>query len=146
MIKIVWERVVGSVDEKTIAKVEEKFSIRFPQEYKECVMKYNGGHPVPNVFYFTDEGEGCFDHLLSFTSDPNIEDVYDIISDYVPEGIIPFATDPFGNDICFDYRKNKQRPNIVFRNQDEIGDEAIEFICETFTEFLENLHDENQIQ
>jgi cell wall assembly regulator SMI1 len=146
MGEIKWERIVGGVDETIINLIEEKFSIRFPKEYKECVMKYNGGHPIPNIFYFTDEGEGIFDHLLSFTSEPSIEEVYDIISDYIPEGIIPFATDPFGNDICFDYRKNKQIPNIVFRNQDEVGEEAIEFICETFMELLEKLHDSNEKQ
>lgn len=144
MVAIKWERIVEGVDETIITKVEKNFSIKFPQEYKECVLKYNGGHPVPNIFYFTDKGEGLFDHLLSFTSDPNIEEVYDIVSDYIPEGIIPFATDPFGNDICFDYRKNKKLPNIVFRNQDEIGEESIEFICETFVEFLESLHYSNE--
>ncbi|ALB44453.1 SMI1/KNR4 family protein [Clostridium beijerinckii] len=143
MAEIKWERIVEGVDDMTITKFEEKFSISFPKEYKECVIKYNGGHPIPNAFYFADKGEGVFDHLLSFTSDPNIEDVYDIVSDYIPEKVIPFATDPFGNDICFDYRKNKQEPNIVFRNQDEVGEEAIEFICETFVELLENLHEYN---
>ena len=29
-----WERIVGCVDETIIHKIEEKFAIRFPQEYK----------------------------------------------------------------------------------------------------------------
>lgn len=60
-------------------------------------LKNNGGYPEPNIYDINDdEGGAVFDCLLSFTSkDANIEVVYELTS--LPEGIIPFARDPFGD-------------------------------------------------
>lgn len=73
--------------------MKKKYGIQFPDDYRECVKNYNGGHPVPNIFSYDDGGEGVFDHLLSFTSEPNIVVVYEFISDFMPKGIFPFGTD-----------------------------------------------------
>ncbi len=62
---------------------------------------------------------------------------YDIISPYIPKGIIPFATDPFGNKICFDFRNDKHSPTIVLYDSDE---QAIEYICSTFTNLINSLY------
>ncbi|MFC7677701.1 SMI1/KNR4 family protein [Paenibacillus sp. GCM10028914] len=142
-MRITWERVVGEVSEDIINKVERTYDIVFPKDYRECVIRNNGGHPKPNIFFYKDEGEGVFEHLLSFTSEPNIVVVYEFIRDYMPEGIFPFATDPFGNQLCFDYRKNKDSPSIVFRDHEEIGEEGIIELCDTFSELLETLHEDN---
>ncbi|MBO1580102.1 SMI1/KNR4 family protein [Bacillus sp. XF8] len=58
------------------------------------------------------------------------------------EGIIPFARDPFGNLICFDYLADKLSPTIVFWDHEEQGEAAIEIICHTFSELLDGVHDD----
>ncbi|PEI85225.1 SMI1/KNR4 family protein [Bacillus pseudomycoides] len=141
MRRIKWERTHDPITEQIISEVEEKFNVIFPQDYKNCVMKYNGGHPVPNIFLFEDGGEGVFDCLLSYTNEYiSITVTYDIISPYIPKGIIPFATDPFGNKICFDFRNDKHSPTIVFYDSDECDEQAIEYICNTFTNLIDSLH------
>lgn len=69
MRRIKWERTHDPITEQIISEVEEKFNVIFPQDYKNCVMKYNGSHPVPNIFFFEDGGEGVFDCLLSYTNE-----------------------------------------------------------------------------
>lgn len=140
---VTWSRVVGGITEDIIKKVERTYSIEFPKDYRECVLKYNGGHPEPKIFSYKNGGEGVFDHLLSFTSEPNIVVVFEFIRDSVPEGIFPFATDPFGNQLCFDFRRNKNSPSIVFFDHEEIGEEGIIEVCETFSELIETLHENN---
>lgn len=130
------------VDEQIINKVEKSFGVNFPNDYKECVKKYNGGYPEPNTFEFVTGGEGVINDLLSFTSEEmNIGMFYDPIQPEI-EGIIPFAKDPFGNLICFDYRADKLSPTIVFWDHEEEGEAAIEIICHTFSELLDGLHDD----
>ncbi|MBO1004900.1 SMI1/KNR4 family protein [Pseudogracilibacillus auburnensis] len=59
--------------------------------------------------------QAVFSCLLSFTNkDATIIEVYDIASEYLLESIFPFAKDPFGNLICFDYRQDKNMPTILF--------------------------------
>ncbi len=32
----------------------------------------------------------------------------------MPDKVIPIADDVFGNEICFDFRKNHSNPSLVF--------------------------------
>lgn len=142
MGRITWRRVHDPLNEQIISKVEQSFGIEFPLDYKKCIIKYNGGSPDPDAFKFKDDGTGQFGYLLSFTREPNIEKVYGLIAEDLPEKVIPFAIDFAGNKLCFDYRGNKQSPSIVFYDHEEEGEDAIELICNTFTELLETLHDD----
>ncbi|WP_374219415.1 SMI1/KNR4 family protein [Bacillus bingmayongensis] len=99
-----------------------------PRDYKKMEINEGGG-------------EGVFDCLLSYTNEYiSITVTYDIISPYIPKGIIPFAKDPFGNKICFDFRNDKHSPTIVFYDSDECDEQAIEYICSTFTNLIDSLH------
>ncbi|WHX50171.1 SMI1/KNR4 family protein [Paenibacillus woosongensis] len=81
--------------------------------------------------------EGIFESLLSFTSEySNIEVVHELTS--LPENIIPFARDPFGGLICFDYRPSNDVPVIVFFDE-ELENNNITFICESFSELINRL-------
>ncbi|MCG7316159.1 SMI1/KNR4 family protein [Brevibacillus laterosporus] len=137
MERIKWIVPKEPVEEKTISKVEMSLGIKFPRDYILSIMKFNGGYPEPNNFNFSDGGGAVFNNLLSFTIDTaRIEETYD----FLPKGIIPFARDPFGNLICFDYRKDKQFPTVVFFDHEEEGEDAIEPICDTFSELLDKLY------
>jgi cell wall assembly regulator SMI1 len=141
MGRVEWERIHQPITEKIIFDVEKKLNVIFPKDYKDCVVKNNGGYPVPNLFLFEDGGEGIFECLLSYTNEYiNILVANDLMSPYVENGIIAFAADPFGNKLCFDYRNDKNSPTVVFYDNDESDDRAIEYICEDFTSLLDSLH------
>lgn len=56
--------------------------------------------------------------------------------------LIPFADDPFGNAIWFDYSQGDVDPSIVYYDTDRVYDQDDyegEFVCSCFDEFLEML-------
>ncbi|KRD91005.1 MULTISPECIES: SMI1/KNR4 family protein [Priestia] len=142
MKKINWIQPLDSpISEKVINDVESYFNIQFPLDYKKCILNFNGGYPQPKVFDTDVKSELVFSCLLSFTSDDaNIVEVYEMKSQVLPSGIYPFARDPFGNLLCFDYRKNVSEPTIVFFDHEVEKEQAIYHICDTFTELLEKLY------
>lgn len=141
-----WIEPDEPINDEVIQNVERYFGIIFPQDYKECVKLFNGGYPEPDVFTIEEDDDIVFSCLLSFTNEEaNIVEVYEIATKYLPKGVFPFAKDPFGNLICFDYRQDTESPIITFYDK-EIEDEENKLfrICDTFTELIERLHEDDQ--
>ncbi|WP_143318605.1 SMI1/KNR4 family protein [Clostridium sp. HBUAS56017] len=131
-----------------ISKVENTFGVKFPKDYIEIVMKNDGGYPKPNRFNLNGNGE-VFNNLLSFDEEDcsNMIETYNDVNDRLLEKIIPFAEDPFGNLICFDYRNNEQ-PTVVFWEHEKAfnnKENAISFICNTFSDLLNMLHESEEL-
>lgn len=141
MSGVEWIESDGSISDEIIQHVERYFGIEFPLDYKECVKLHNGGYPEPDIFNIDEDHDAIFSNLLSFTSkDANIVEVYDISSESLPKGIFPFAKDPFGNLICFDYRDDIKSPSIVFFDHELVEEQGVFLICSTFTELLNSLY------
>lgn len=84
-----------------------------------------------------------------------------MIKDTLPTKIIPFAFDPAGNLICFDYKDHEEDPIVVFwehenaaekemlireeglteEQAEERARENVFYVAGSFTEFLNKLHD-----
>lgn len=160
-----WQDIENLDDKASIAVVERALSVTFPHLYLETVKKFNGGSPINNIFDTDKSSERVFSNLLSF----NLDSKYSILSDWednkerMPNGVIPFAVDPGGNYICFDYRSTTE-PSVVFWNHEEnfvlnAKDEMeypevdaeyklhdIEFVAPDFFEFLSILHREEEVE
>lgn len=116
MRRVEWLESDGPASEEQIQKVEKYLGVEFPKDYKECVTQFNGGYPEPDLFDINEEKDAIFSCLLSHTNDEaSILEVYDLSSNVLPAEIIPFARDPFGNLICFDYR-GKGYQQLFFRS------------------------------
>ena len=92
--------------------------------------------------------EEVFNNFLSFDEEDssNIINAYNDVKDRLIEKVIPFAEDPFGNLLCFDYR-NSEQPIIVFWEHEKAfnnKENAISFICNTFSELLNMLHESEE--
>ncbi len=139
MIK--WETRSHKIDQSDIIRVEKYFSIKFPADFIDIVLKHNGGIPNKKVYDFQNHKEAVFRRIFSFSPDDknNIINVYENVKEQFPQKIIPFGDDPFGNLICFDYRS---KCRIVFWNHElyENTDKAINNICDSFSEFLMKLY------
>ena len=57
-------------------------------------------------------------------------------NDRLPEGIIPFAEDGGGDQICLDYRQGRRQPRVVYWSHEEEKDQSIFPLADSFTEFL----------
>lgn len=130
-----------AVSEQEIASIETQLYIKFPRDYIECAKRNHGGSPSLQIYDFDGHQEAVFNSLLSlnYEYDNYILDVYDNVKDRLVNNIYPFADDPFGNLICFDYRNNDSKSTVVFWDHElsnKSYEKAIMPICKTFTEFL----------
>ena len=135
------------VGEQDIAAIESLLNIRFPKDYIECAKNNHGGNPSHQIYDFDGHQEAVLNSLLSLNPRESnyILDVYNNVKDRLANGVYPFADDPFGNLICFDYRNNDDISAVVFWDHElchESLEKAINPICKTFTEFLLRLRAE----
>ncbi|CAM3914800.1 1,3-beta-glucan synthase regulator [Bacillus luti] len=131
------------ITDEHIQQVEQYLGVKFPNDFIECVKKYDGGYPRPKVFDIQGLDESTFNDLLTLHIDDkySIVQKYENIKDRLMDGVYPFTSDSFGNFICFDYRSNPESPTIIFwdHEEEEIED-SLYPVCSTFTELLNSLH------
>lgn len=122
-----------------IESVEHRLQITLPEDYKQFVLKYDGGYPNPNHFKVDGKVE-IFNNLISLDENEynNIYEILEDLQDRIGDQLIPFAEDGFGNLLCFDYLANK---NIVFWDHEKnYGDfKELPLVCFSFSSLIENL-------
>ena len=127
----------SSID--TIESVEYRLQITLPDDYKQFVLKYDGGYPSPNHFKVDGKVE-IFNNLISLDENEydNIYEILEDLQDRLSDQLIPFAEDGFGNLLCFDFSADK---TIVFWDHEKNYDDFKEttFICSSFSSLIENL-------
>ncbi|MDU7074031.1 MAG: SMI1/KNR4 family protein [Streptococcus peroris] len=123
----------------TIERMEDRLQITLPDDYKQFVLKYDGGYPYPNHFKVDGKVE-IFNNLISLDENEydNIYEILEDLQDRLSDQLIPFAEDGFGNLLCFDYSADK---NIVFWDHEKNYDDFKEstFVCSSFSSLIENL-------
>ena len=101
--------------EQAIADFEDKFTIKFPEEYKEFLIKYNGGNTLQTSFKIKKESQD----IRAFYGFENADYEYnfqylidhDFLSDYIEVDYLPIAEDSFGNYILLGIAK--QNYNLI---------------------------------
>jgi len=148
------------VDIWYIEKFEKKVGYCLPKTYKELMVKYNGVRFYEDYFSFLDKkGEKDLKNFL-FLSFGEKEEVTEHIDDaqYVSHpdyygivGLVGFASTGEGDTVCFDYRKsqNECEPQIIVlvhdeheTHQDESVTRVVEFVANTFDDFLMMLYED----
>ena len=163
MINVKWKYSDGIIKVDVIERVEKLLQIKFPEDYVQCVICNSGANVQPNCFEMGNN-QKVFGALLSYdeSSVDNILAVYSRIKKFLPKKVIPFACEPSGDYICFDYSKSETEPKIVLWYHDKSVSEddldsfdedvlknntlndlkmdAIYYICDSFTELLNKLY------
>ena len=148
-------RSVGNkISLSDIENFEMQYNIIIPNEYKEFLLKNNGGSP--ENFLFTTE----FDEVQPGNSEvkkqaTDIERFFslrelffeyeDIIDDdYIESKYIPIARTSFGNLILLSAENHSDSGKVYFSNHDIInpnnGKFLISEIKSTFVEFIDSLY------
>ncbi len=142
-----WIGSNGNIETEILVKTEAFFNIKFPMDYTECVIQNDGGYPKPNRFKLNGNEE-IFNNLLSFDEEDEsgIINTYKAVEDGLLAQVVPFAEDPFGNLLCFDYR-NSHEPVIVFWDHEKAfnnKDMAVTSVCGSFTKLLSLIHESEE--
>lgn len=95
--------------------LEVKYAIKFPQEYRDFLLKYNGGRPNPSKFHYLEVSgpytDSRVDRFLAIYDGEydNFEWMYTTLKIKqvrMPSNLVPIASDPFGNQICISVSGN----------------------------------------
>ena len=117
-----WKSYHTVTDDSVIRAVEQRIGRRLPPEYVDVAMQYSGGAPMPRVFTVCEQ-EMVFNRLISVAPDrhPNLLDALAWAEDAAGPRLVPFATDVFGNLICFSCPDATAYYSIVWRSMEDGG-------------------------
>lgn len=131
-----WKYVKPIKSEDLINDFECAVKYCFPDDFRKCVLLYNGGRPINRSFDTEKTKERELKSFLSFNKEDR-ETVWKIMDwnkDELGNRFIAFAIDNFGNLICFDANND----SIVFLNHENL---ETELIAKTFSEFIDKLYE-----
>lgn len=133
-----------------ISVFEKNINFLLPAEYKDFLLKYNGGQPCPSSFkFFSDRNDGSsVDRFLSLGREKysNLLKYYNNYKDRIPFGFIPIAHDAGGNLILMELNSGEHK--IYFWDHETEVDEGetpnmnnVYLISQSFSDFINNLHE-----
>lgn len=143
-----------------LAALEKKLGISLPAQYRQFLLKHNGGHPNRACFHYKHlRGPYTDSEVTQFLAVTrsrtyNFEQLFQLLkvqNKWLPDNLVPIADDAFGNSVCISvagddrgaiYFREAELVHVDFDNLDEpdIWD-GIFLIADTFDEFLRGLTD-----
>ena len=122
------------LSEQSIDNFEKLTTFNFPETFKDCIRKYNGGRPNLCIFSNNKQKIHSIKTFLSFNPEDkeNVWKIYQWQYDDIANHYIPIAIDNFGNIICFNYNSE-----IIFYNHEN---QEIEYVSSSFDEFIISLY------
>lgn len=121
-------------DIEKIEKFAKALDYALRDDAESFLLEHNNGRPVKCAFDTQKTKERTIKKVLSYNSE-DIENVYDFESVFKDSGLglYPFATDSFGNFICF----RKSDNTLVFWS---LEDDGVEHIADSVREFVDKLY------
>jgi len=136
--------------------LERRLSIKLPDDYRQFLIRQNGGRPVSPVFTFVESSRGPTDssvawflsvHQGKYSNFEKDFRNFKVVQRRMPDNLVPIAHDPFGNEICMSF-SGDDRGAIYFWDHESEADEGEEptynncyLIAKSLTEFLDGLHE-----
>lgn len=155
---VIFSQTESQLNSIQIEEVEKYVGLDFPNEYKNHLLKYNGGQCNPNVFKFKENGkltESCVDWFLAI-----YDGEYDSLKEYIktykldekrlPLHMLPIAHDPGGNLICLSCGAEDighiyfwdHEIEVNYGISSDIDYSNLPFIAKGLNEFIDNLKEE----
>lgn len=130
--------------EEKISKSElnefiNEYKLNLPKDYCEHILKHNGGAPVAE--FFNSLQISYFYAIKYGEEDETLESTIDMIQDVLPKNYFPFAYDGGGNQFCISLNDNNF--GKIYYCPMDMGDIEPEFLINSFTEFLDNLSEDD---
>lgn len=138
------------INEFDVVAFEMKHDLVLPIEYRQFLLRHNGGVPLPCEFDFRSGpyGDSAIDRFLSLDESQkhNLETLlsqFTILEKRLSPHLIPIAEDTNGNFLCIGVQA-EQAGKVFFWNHEEENDEDepernIYFLASSFDEFLSSL-------
>jgi cell wall assembly regulator SMI1 len=144
-----WDNLREPLAESTVTEAERALGIRFPDDYRRCLIQFHGASPAVSDFVVvTQDGRrfnSCVGVLL--TADPrdaeNILAMHSGMGPYKDGPVIPIIDDGGGDFVCLDYRGKgaREAPRIVYFEH-ELGE--LHGLAATFADFCSSLFEPSE--
>ncbi|MGR8930379.1 MAG: SMI1/KNR4 family protein [Gammaproteobacteria bacterium] len=143
------------INESDLQAFETQIGKTLPEDYRDFLLKYNGGYPVPNYWCFKAIWQDIFAHfneqleVISFYSldqehDDYIRNRMEGIVDRIPENALPIGDS--SSPVFLLMLDGPKRGQVLVWLPDTWGDhdqtnpDHLGFAAASFTEFLDNLY------
>jgi len=158
MVDIEWREYsrVGPATPEQIARVEVRVGHKFPEDFKQALLKHQGMAPRPSRLQldpgWPKKGFGVLRNCVEGHTD-NIAEFLDIWrEDGYPTYLVPISTAKGQPHFALDYRAAEEDPAIVYvlpeylpdPHWDDPGDSEWDFLvpaASSFTELLEKMEE-----
>ena len=139
-----------------LSKLESRLNITLPDDYRNFLLKYNGGFPNPSVFRFKGKSgpytDSCVDWFLSVYKGEyhNFETTFLRTKSErirLPADLVAIGHDPGGNWICIAVSGPHRGSVYFWDHENEAPNEEapwyrnVHLIADSFDEFLDSLSD-----
>ncbi|MBN2248971.1 MAG: SMI1/KNR4 family protein [Campylobacterales bacterium] len=147
--KIIQSNPYGPINLKNLESFEKQLKIRLPQEYREFLVKHNGGKLEKNMLTINEsEGGTSIHHIYALVDNPlyaSMEEKYKIFNTNefnFGNEYLAIMDDSFGNQILL----KLQEPNLgaIYFWDHESNDNFIK-ISNNFYEFIDSLEEEKTL-
>ena len=139
----------ASTDEDRVRALEARLGRCLPDDYREFLLRHNGGRPEPRLFRIPKRGgaytNSTVDWFLSLHDgqNSNLEKDLHTLRDRIPPDTLPIADDPFGNVILIGLHDH-QRGKIYFWDHEEEPESQPDWsnvvqIADSFDQFMREL-------
>jgi cell wall assembly regulator SMI1 len=148
-----------TLNESTLARFEKHLGNQLPHDYREFLLKSNGGQPTDDLsFAFTEDGKpsgSVVSEFYSLAEESERITLQKGIDTFVkrnrmPAWFLPVADDAFGNQICLSLAKENFGSVFFWDHEREpdVSDECgsmlnVSLIARSFSEFLNLLEPTN---
>jgi len=138
------------VNEQDVMAFAQRHSLELPKEYREFLVRYNGGRPMPSAFPidgFPNNPIGDIQVFFGLNAVEEGDDLDVVLADdagLIPVGILPIACTDGVDFVCLDLRSGKERvvywDRVPFWGANVWNEEDLYFIAPDFDAFLRSLH------
>ena len=130
--------------ESELGEIEQQFNFRFPKDFRELYLHFNGGRPEKSRFI--DEKGPCIFHELlpiKYGNPLNILETsirrVKIDNALLPDHLVQFGVDPGGDYFCFSSRESDFGSIYLYHMDRRDSSRAIEYLTGSLNEFLRKL-------
>jgi hypothetical protein len=133
----------GQLSKENLEKFERGLNADLPEDYRDFLLKYNGGYLYPDAISFADdqlERTVVINCLYGLHQGPSYERLDLVQKKYqpvLPTNFLSIGDDPYDNQFLI-YLKNLKKGQICYLDPER--DSRPRFVAESFTDFLERLH------
>jgi cell wall assembly regulator SMI1 len=136
-------------DEAHIAALETQLGRSLPGDYREFMLRYNGGRPKPPMFRFAlrngRQDNSCVHWFLSIHDGEysNLERTIRSLQGRIPPDTLPIADDPFGNVVLLGLHSDRRGKVYFWDHENEPKRQPdwsnVALVAETFDGFMRAL-------